>query len=341
MHLFLLSLASCEMFNIKADIEKPPDYSDPARIFEEDACVLGFLRQLKFNYGKTWKLLNWTGSISDGPGDNSLTCRGNLDLVQVAGGFRYMSEKQIRAWNKYIMQLLPSLEITCSLIPLEPILQPLCTGISACLTDECQCGGKPVFYCPGKFGGCIPFSQLCDGVANCEGGADECMCSGAVTVRCLPDKSYTACIQKKDVCSIEPILSIISCDNKTTSHCSDPREGGSTAVILQNTLDEDYYDILEAGFAQNGSVNESCIEIVGARLNVATNSTTNRWLFDLCGSLAIYYDSFPRLAFNCKNTADKFENIYEFYKICDGALDCSNGTDEMFCPDRFYVLQWD
>eukprot|EP00116_Pleurobrachia_bachei_P006465 sb/3466727/ len=312
--LLLVSLASSEMFNIGADISMLLDYEYSDN--EDDACFSGVAKQLKFD-GENWALLNWTGSDgdnTDGHGDNSLvtSCRGNFDVFQVAmeSDVAYMSGQEIRAWNTFMQLLHQSIEITCSLSvrPLSQI-EPLCSGTSACLTDECQCGdGKPVFYCPGKLGGCIPFSQVCDGVANCEGGTDECMCSGAVTVHCLPDKSYTACIPEKKVCALAPTLSILSCDN--TSHCNDPTEGDSAARVLQNTLNKHYTDILEGDFA--GGVKKTCIEIVGPYMNVTTNSTTSTWLFDLCGSLGVTEKFILLLEFHCINTGHTLEAIHGF-----------------------------
>ena len=171
--LFLLpGLVSCEMFNIRAEIFMPPDFSQAG--LEVDATVKGFANQLKFD-GENWTLVNWRSG--DGFGDNSTTCRGNLDLFKLAiqMNVRYMSGQKMAAWNEYIMELLPSLEITFSLSvnELNP-MQPRCSGTSTCLTDECQCDGGPVFYCPGKLGGCIPFSQLCDGALCSQGWEWSC-----------------------------------------------------------------------------------------------------------------------------------------------------------------------
>eukprot|EP00116_Pleurobrachia_bachei_P001024 sb/3461286/ len=276
--------------------------------------------------------------------NSSLTCRGNFDLIAVTTQmFQYNTPKTkiaVFAWIEFL-QSHPSVEITCSISSFGfnqfDQVELRCSGDSACLTDECQCDGKPVFFCPGKLGGCIPFTQVCDGVANCEGGTDECMCSSAVTVHCLPDKSYTACIPEKNVCSMATTLSYLSCDN-TTSQCN--AQAQSTAMILQRTLKKYQYEMIQYANEVRSDVTrlrEVCIELVAPHVNVSIDLTANTWLSDLCDNLgimnALHTDE---LHFYCIDTRKVYESIVDLGKLCDGVVDCSNGLDEMSCPDRFY-----
>eukprot|EP00116_Pleurobrachia_bachei_P009505 sb/3469767/ len=164
------------------------------------------------------------------------------------------------------------------------------------------------------------------------------MCSGAVTVRCLPDKSYTACIPESKVCFMKTTLSYLSCDNTSTSQCNN--QADSNAMILQATLKKYQYEIMgsvEVGSVTQTGLREACIELVGPNVNVSTDLTATTWLSDLCDKLGIMFTLHTdELHFYCIDTRKVLETISDLGKLCDGIIDCSNGLDEMSCPDRFY-----
>ena len=194
--LFLMPLiASSEVFNIRAHIQGPKpslnDIEDSARQKKSEilACLNGIARQFKFD-GENWRLQNWVDNAPPPlPNSKSITCRGSFDLIQVTDEMLGLvstlqnnkdsdsngptAKQKIRAWIEFI-QFQPPIQILCSVTASTGAVQPICSGTSACLTDECQCDGGPVLYCPGKLGGCIPFSQVCDGALCSQGWEWSC-----------------------------------------------------------------------------------------------------------------------------------------------------------------------
>eukprot|EP00116_Pleurobrachia_bachei_P007189 sb/3467451/ len=222
--------------------------------YEKVACLNGVVNQLSYNSGPdgniTWKFANFT-AVTPFNG-NFVECRSVFDLIQFVDnkflpGEREPSDGMLKELYTFL-EGHSTIGITCVIGGTDPDETNIkCTRTSACLTDECQCkyGGKPMFYCPGHLGGCIPFSQVCDGVANCEGGTDECMCSGAVTVRCLPDKSYTGCIPEKELCSrnLKRALSYLSCEGYSSVQCDKIK---SVSETVRTILKMDQMEIFRA-----------------------------------------------------------------------------------------------
>ena len=291
-----------------------------------------------------------------------MECRGIFDLIQTIGksldrlpGQRDRNPPEAMLQSLFqFLQFQSTIDIMCLIgdtIEIAGQEDSLfrCSGHSACLTDECQCDGKPVFFCPGRFGGCIPFSQVCDGVANCEGGTDECMCSGAVRVRCLPDRSYTSCILETEHCSNEYLtktLSFLSCEGNSGVNCS---KLNTTSKSLRNILSQHEHTILEAAGVysmqtlsslSNARCARACEEVIRPQIqgvNTFTSEHTD-WLIDLCAKVKFVMGGVSiELIFACDLEYQRNENfLWDLGQVCDGVIHCTNGHDELHCPERFY-----
>ena len=326
--------------------------------YEKSKCINGVVDQLRYSSGSgdnlnyTWNFSNFTGQTPFG--GNFIECRGIFDLIQTIGK---TLERRLPGQRKPPEAMFPSLfqflqsqstiDLTCVIgdrIQEDSLFK--CSGHSACLTDECECNEKPVFFCPGRPSGCIPFSQVCDGVANCEGGTDECMCSGALKVQCLPDKSYTACILETEYCTNEYLartLSFLSCEDYSSVDC---RKLNTTSKALRNILARDENKILEvAGVYHNKSSSlgharyaKACEEVIRPQIQGISTFENTDWLIGLCSRVKFAMAGVSiELIFTCDLENQRNENfIWDLGQVCDAVTDCTNGHDELYCPGRFY-----
>ena len=219
----------------------------------------------------------------------------------------------------------------------------VCDSTAECLTDECGCGEDKteLFFCATQ-PGCIPFSQLCDGVADCTDQSDECLCEGAIEVHCTGQKSPT-CLLEWQYCSYRTLY-YTNCTINRDIDCGE---------IAKVTALEECLELLEEIVKNQGMHGRWDLDL---RKKLIDQSST------MCSSEIPSYDPqeweiylqginyrfgghslVPK--FNCE-----FQSIIQGEKlldgaeipiksICDGAFDCMNAVDERFCPGRFICDQ--
>eukprot|EP00116_Pleurobrachia_bachei_P019507 sb/3479770/ len=236
-------------------------------------------------------------------------------------------------------------DLTCSIAQVEGA-KVGCSGVSACLTDECGCvdGGEPLFYCPGLLNkgedstspggkGCIPFVQVCDGVPNCDGGLDECLCSntGTVEITCLSDRSFNTCLSVRHACNVQFELGVLGCTgfNGTEENCTAVQPIQTVGMELKK------YQEKIVKYVERYPVQTHCYDIIEREI---TGDITP-WAEDLCDRLKVVLNQGfgSYIIFYCHPESDILENVIDnLGYICDGKPDCNNGHDEKFCPNRFY-----
>ena len=214
-----------------------------------------------------------------------------------------------------------------------------CTGISCCLTDECDCSSS-VFYCP-RGPGCIPFSEVCDGVTHCKDGLDECMCEGTLDITCLSDESFKTCLTPAQACSSKNVLQVLGCagvdlNSTTCQNIESVEENLTIGAVLAGHRSRmlNVVDLVSGTFPEQ----EECVKILGEE------NYTAPWVRELCthlkhGSLGEGVATY--IFFNCIPNATIYtvDILFDLREVCDGRMDCETGHDEMNCPGRFYCTK--
>eukprot|EP00116_Pleurobrachia_bachei_P002168 sb/3462430/ len=224
-----------------------------------------------------------------------------------------------------------------------------CTETSMCATDECGCKtDEPRFFCP-RGPGCIPFSQVCDGVSQCLDGLDECLCSKKVVeLTCLNDGSYHTCLSKEHACSIKDSLQYLNCrgfDNATNCNLSlSIGQNATVGRVLVNSENRIKNVFLNYSGHPLGPIYEKteCLHILQEAYYWANIS---KWARDLCSRIFVTHQEIQNMKiptktfFMCRPSAS-MENIKQadvtLDKLCDGTTECDNSVDELYCPNRFY-----
>lgn len=274
-----------------------------------------FVYQDLYQYNDSWKKY-----------EKYITCPFNIDRILAASVFRVIPGsifiENEESWD-------------CA-VPISNV----CNGYADCLTDECGCDdGKIIFKCATQ-SGCIPFEQVCDGVGNCPDHSDECFCSGFIKIECA---SYidivSICLPKEKFCGIQKYDKLyenctthphVDCElfNKIDVHNREPFFECIDTIYNASKVDESFQwgevMILLSEDVEWTCYN-SCSEIKGFN---------ESWRF-ICDMFSIpkYY----LLEFDCTiNESSPSNQSVDLKIVCDNAIDCTNGADEVFCPNRFF-----
>ena len=197
----------------------------------------------------------------------------------------------------------------------------VCNGFSSCLIDECRCE-QEAFKCADGVG-CIAMDNLCNGFKDCNDGSDECMCENTVTCYidevkfCVPEElyckgrllTYSKCRSTTDY--------EVTCSEINVDETSPMEECVENYFIkMWNQIDDNMpWEKVEATVFNNQTFLKFCVK----------NCDSSYRHF--CRSLDIKMPGGH--VFACGNQG------IDLLKICDGNLDCSNGTDETDCPGRY------
>ena len=217
----------------------------------------------------------------------------------------------------------------------------VCDGRAQCLTDECGCGSD-VFFCATQ-PGCIPFSQLCDGTADCRDQSDECLCQGFVRMHCPGTvENIQICVSQLSYCYDELyhrnnciIDEPIDCRSlKTMSEIETPLSLCSyhlSEVIRLNAWT--WWNLS----MQAGLINDSenvCSDFPAYRANEWAN------YFKFMIFVKSEFMTTPMINCDYQKTLTFEERVIStkipIIMVCDGKIDCKSMVDEQFCPGRFY-----
>ena len=241
--------------------------------------------------------------------NNSLVCPFSMDQNDACGTHDTYNEetcdtaRTVESWN-------------CRLSEYS-----VCNGFSSCLIDECRCE-QDAFKCADGVG-CIAMDNLCNGFKDCNDGSDECMCENTVT--CYIDE-VKFCVPEELYCKGR-LLTYSKC-RSTTDHkvtCSEINVNETSPMEecvenyfskMWNQIDDNLsWEMVKASIFNNKVFRKFCVK----------NCDSGYRHF--CRSLDIKMPGGP--VFVCG-----YRDI-DLLKICDGNLDCSNGTDETDCPGRY------
>ena len=216
----------------------------------------------------------------------------------------------------------------------------VCNNKSECLTDECGCfyDDHQVFFCSDG-SGCLTFDKVCDGIRTCDDASDELLCEGHYEVSCPTITSNPVVISDLYYC--------IDRDFYTTNCCG-IRDPGNCTTLLKAVW-PDYYNpihhcLSEAVFSE--LIDTSSYEFELIPLFCAQNCSDvagfeeGNWM-KFCSSvysgMTSTFTSMLDFVFHCDGEPFGRESHY-ISVICDGKVDCSNGTDEVGCPGKFYCI---
>ena len=245
------------------------------------------------------------------PGYKNITCQFNLDLNSLENLFPLGAEvADEETWKCAIPKKF------------------LCDQFSSCFDDECGCDGvagnkTDVLFCPNRSDSCLAFPQICDGIHDCPGGIEECLCPDAIRLNC---SSTMMCLPRQFYCDQ------MRHDYGFYSGCV--LFEGNPEGVYEDEVDNPLSQCLEAGkhllaTSDDGDVagfcKSNCLDYEGF---------DDSWL-SFCDNIPILGTGGRFFSFACSE-GDEQQLIDPLTKICDGKIDCENQRDELGCKGRFY-----
>ena len=227
-------------------------------------------------------------------------------------------------------------EVNCSHVCTE-------TSCKGCVWPECHCARG--FY-PCERGGCVPVDTVCDGIFNCADQSDEVHCAlicGSGTrpcsdsLLCVSDEYWCDGIQhcldgSDEQCLPEDCPGFLCNNNQTCIPATWLNDG-----ISDCTESED-----ETGFIkQNANAQVLCDpgELPCGQFVEHCYSIRDHCIYDTEHTGAMTPCRTGGHLMNCKHfqcsSTHKCPNAYciPFGRLCDGSIDCPDGSDEMGCND--------
>ncbi|KAF0993344.1 hypothetical protein HZS_912 [Henneguya salminicola] len=217
----------------------------------------------------------------------------------------------------------------------------LAAYVNACEIDELLCDNDSM---------CVFYTNICDGVKNCEDGKDELNCHKVSKCnqrqyRCLNGD----CILKTKYCDSNKDCS----DNSDEESClpSDKLAGckyfearcNNGDCVMKNQLCDNNFDCADL------SDEHGCDLIVDATINISCLIKCDNKCIphdNVCNHISDCSDGKDEL--NCKNKAlcssegmlncNSYHLCYELFRNCDGFKDCSDGVDEANCESINYQV---
>ena len=300
-------------------------YNPRHRVPQDETCFLKtepFFRNYKYKRVLT-KMLN--SEPSNGSDHNLSFCEFNLDIL-----------KLLMTWPEQINNItrfgIVKTKWYCELPP----QRSECNGDSYCLTDECNCNlrDRSVFYCPDN-SGCISVQNLCDGIHDCKDGSDECLCEDFIQLKCsqLAFRSYCMseeafCLAVRDTKHSSQNFRLLSCArehglNVKCKHVMKRRKSLKTNPIARCFF-ENHLAAMQSVYMDD--IEPFCLS------NCSVYYGDEDW-GKFCGNIFQGGLGSSAFTFSCKH------KMVFLDKICDGKIDCTNGTDEAGCPGKFHCSE--
>ena len=192
----------------------------------------------------------------------------------------------------------------------------LCDGTSVCLTDECGCPGSQVFYCADG-SGCVTLNKVCDSVQDCMDGSDECFCAGFI-IDNTENNRAKVCLSQKEFCQTKIYLPFLKLKNS----------GCHKMLDVTNPI----YKCLRVMYETSDWLRSSSERDI----NTYCKKNCSHLNEFLQGNWSKFCDQVKKgypydLAFSCNH-----DENYHITTLCDNEINCSDGSDEIGCPGRFY-----